>query len=53
MINFFFPNLFLRISSEIAKPTALEIPCPKGPVVVSMPVLGGIQDDLHRSILFV
>ena len=35
-----FPTCFFKISSEIAKPTAFDIPCPKGPVVVSIPVFG-------------
>ena len=33
-------NHSFKISSDIAKPTALEIPCPNGPVVVSIPVFG-------------
>ena len=32
------PNFFLNISSAIAIPTAFPRPCPKGPVVVSIPV---------------
>jgi len=31
------PNFSLLISSAKAKPTALAMPCPKGPVVVSIP----------------
>ena len=34
----FFPNFFFKISSAKAKPTAFAIPCPSGPVVVSIPV---------------
>ena len=33
----FLPNFFFKISSARAKPTAFAIPCPKGPVVVSIP----------------
>ena len=33
----FLPNFFFKISSANAKPTALEIPWPRGPVVVSIP----------------
>ena len=33
----FLPNWFFKISSAIANPTALAIPWPSGPVVVSIP----------------
>ena len=38
--SIFFPNLFFKISSANANPTAFDIPCPNGPVVVSIPELG-------------
>ena len=36
----FYQVFFLKISSTIAKPTEFAIPCPSGPVVVSIPVPG-------------
>ena len=38
-------NLDARVFSAMAIPTALEIPCPNGPVVVSTPGVIPNSDD--------